>query len=138
MRVSTRRPQGRAAIEAVGAECWLGTPDRLATLRGALENVTVACWLLGTAQGEADELRELHGSRLEFFLTQVIDTTVRGVVYEAAGTVPAEVLAQGARSMRRLTALNAIPGALLDADPRRLEEWSSAAQAAIGGLLARA
>ena len=81
---------GRAAIEAVGAECWIGTPDRVASLRYALEGVTLACWLLGNACGEPDELAALHGSRLEFFLGQTIDTTVRGLIYEAAGSVDAD------------------------------------------------
>ncbi len=83
VRITTRDERGRAAIEAAGAECWVGTPDRLATLRGALENVTILCWMLATATGSAEELDALHGSRLEFFMTQAIDTTVRGFVYEA-------------------------------------------------------
>jgi hypothetical protein len=82
VRITTRSQDGRAAIEEVGAECWVGTPDRLATLRGALENVTVVCWLLRTAKGSAAELRALHSTRLEFFLGQAIDTTMRGFVYE--------------------------------------------------------
>ena len=68
MRITTRAEAGRAAIEATGAECWIGTPERLATLRAALESVTIVCWLLGTVAGEGDELSALHGSRLEFFL----------------------------------------------------------------------
>ena len=40
MRITTRTEAGRAAIEAAGAECWIGTPDRLATLRRALDGVT--------------------------------------------------------------------------------------------------
>jgi hypothetical protein len=90
VRVSTRSEERRQAIEATGAECWVGTPDRLATMRGALDGATVLCWLLGTAAGPAEQLRELHTSRLRFFLTQAIDTTVRGIVYEArAGATPA-------------------------------------------------
>ena len=34
LRITTRTEASRAAIEATGAECWIGTPDRLATLRG--------------------------------------------------------------------------------------------------------
>jgi hypothetical protein len=138
VRITTRTQAGCAAIEAVGAECWLGTPDRLATLRGALENVTVACWLLGTARGEPDQLRELHGTRLTFFLTQAIDTTVRGIVYEAAGSVPAEVLAKGARVVASATAFNAIPSALLDADSDDQDAWVAAARAAIDAVTTRA
>ncbi len=138
VRVSTRAPEGCEAIAAAGGECWVGTPSRLATLRGALENVTVACWLLGTARGPAEELRELHGSRLEFFLTQAIDTTVRGVVYEAAGSVPAALLAEGAQTVRRLTAFNAIPSAVIETDPGEPGAWLEAARAAVEGLMAAA
>ena len=37
------------------------------------------------AAGAAEELGALHRARLEFFLTQAIDTTVRGFVYDASG-----------------------------------------------------
>lgn len=87
VRITTRSESTRPAIEAIGSECWVGTPDRIATLRFALDSVTVACWLLGTASGDREQLRALHGSRLQFMLSQMIDTTVRGLVYEAAGTV---------------------------------------------------
>ena len=120
VRITTRRELSRAAIEATGAECWIGTPDRLATLRGALESVTILCWLLGSAVGTAQALRALHSTRLEFFLTQSIDTTVRGFVYEARGTTtPPDALAEGERVVGSLAARNAIPAAFLTADPRR-------------------
>jgi hypothetical protein len=138
VRITTRSEGGRAAIEAAGAECWVGTPDRVATLRYALENVTVACWLLGTARDEHERLRDLHGSRLEFFLGQVIDTTVRGLVYEAAGTVEQATLAAGAAIARSRAAFNAIPLAVLDADPGDLGAWCAQAGSAIARLLAGA
>ncbi len=51
-RCVTRTEDGRAAIEAAGGECWIGTPDVIGTLRYALENVTLLFWLLGTARGD--------------------------------------------------------------------------------------
>jgi hypothetical protein len=138
-RISTRTETGRAAIEAAGAECWIGTPDRLATLRAALDSVTVLCWLLGTATGSAEELRALHGSRLQFFLTQAIDTTVRGVVYEARGTgASAETVRDGEDLARALIERNSIPAAFLTADPHDLDPWLAQARAAIDSLLSRA
>jgi hypothetical protein len=136
VRMTTRSEAGRAAIEAAGAECWIGTPDRLATLRGALENVTVLCWLMGTAGGSEEELRALHGTRLEFFLTQAIDTTVRGFLYEAPSTSPpsAPVL-EGATRARVLLERNAIPAAFLDADPADAGAWLEQARAAVGAML---
>lgn len=142
VRATTRREAGRAAIEATGAECWIGTPDRLATLRGALANVTVACWMLACARGPDEEVAPLHCSRLEFFLSQAIDTTARGLIYDAwavpgGAGVPGgvggtdadgadarrptrEMLAEGARIFRSLTELNAIPAVVLEGEGERL------------------
>jgi hypothetical protein len=131
VRITTRTDAGRAAIEAAGAECFVGTPDRIASLRYALDGATVICWLLGCAVG-ADAL---HGARLESILTQIIDTTVRGVVYEAAGSVPAEILAGGARLVAERAAFNAVPHRLLSAQPSDPVAWTAAARAAIGELL---
>jgi hypothetical protein len=134
-RITTRAEAQRPAIVKAGAECWIGTPDRLATLRGALDSVTIACWLLGTATGASSQVRALHASRLEFFLSQVIDTTVRGFVYEARGSVRAAVLAEGERTAAALTARNAIPLALITADPHDLDTWLTDARAAVNSLL---
>jgi hypothetical protein len=150
VRITTRDEAGRAEIEASGAECWIGTPDRLATLRGALDHVTVACWMLAGARGEPEQLHALHDSRLEFFLTQTIDTTVRGFLYDATprtvgqddrDRVGADVLSAGAQIVARLTELNAIPAAVLDApaiaSARSVDEaWEASAIAAVGALLA--
>ncbi len=135
VRATTRGEAGRAAIEATGAECWIGTPDRLATLRGALENVTVACWMLACARGSDEQIAPLHCSRLEFFLSQAIDTTARGLIYDAwavpggaggvdasavdAGRPTVEMLAGGARIFRSLTELNAIPAVVLGGEGER-------------------
>jgi uncharacterized protein YbjT (DUF2867 family) len=137
VRITTRSETGRAAIEALGAECWIGTPDRLATLRGSLDGVAVVCWLLGTASGREEELLALHGTRLELFVTQTIDTTARGFLYEACGTAAnARALAEGERILLDISAKNRIPAALLREDPAATEGWVSAARKAIDGFLA--
>jgi hypothetical protein len=99
--------------------------------------VTIVCWLLGTVTGEEDEVRALHSSRLEFFLGQVIDTTVRGFVYEAAsgGAVPADVLAGGERIVQRIAERNEIPMAFLRADIADADVWQTEARAAVDVLL---
>jgi hypothetical protein len=161
LRITTRTGAGRAAIEAAGAQCWIGTPDRLATLRGALDGVAILCWLMGSASGPPEQLRALHSERLRFFLTQAIDTTVRGFLYEARapaggaaaadgassaemlaggeagaqGATGAEMLAEGERIVREMTARNAIPAAILTADPSDVEAWLAQAAGAIARLL---
>ena len=136
MRVSTRTEAGRAAIEQTGAECWVGTPDRLASMRGVTDSVAVACWLTGSVSGDEALVRELHTLRLRFFLTQLIDTTVRGFVYEARGAgTPQDVLAEGEEIAREITERNAIPAAFLRADPTDVPGWITAARAAIDSFL---
>jgi hypothetical protein len=139
VRITTRSVDSRAVIEASGAECWVGTPDRLATLRGSLENATILCWLLGTAVGSPEQLRALHTSRLEYFLTQAIDTTVRGFVYEARSAgASAELVRDGESIVRALTERNAIPTSFLRADPGDVDAWLADASASVASLLARA
>ncbi len=136
VRAVTRSDDRRADLEAAGAECWIGTPDRIGTLRYALDNVTVLLWLLGTASGPQEAVAPLHGSRLRFMLDRVTDSTVRGVVYEHAGTIAPAILAAGAEEIRHASRTNEIPFRLLDADPRGSREaWLEATLGCIGELL---
>ncbi len=136
VRVSTRTESGRAAIEATGAECWVGTPDRLASMRGVLDSVTVACWLTGSVTGDEQLVRELHTVRLQFFLTQLIDTTVRGFLYEArGGSTPQDVLAEGEEIASAITERNLIPAAFLRADPADTTAWITQARTEIDTFL---
>jgi nucleoside-diphosphate-sugar epimerase len=135
VRGTTRTEARRDAIEAAGAEVWVGDPDRIATISYALDGVTILCWLLGSARGAAGQLAALHGSRLRMLLERTIDTTVRGLVYEAAGSVDPALLAGGAETVRAACGYSEIPHALLDADPGEHDAWLAAALAAVDGLL---
>jgi uncharacterized protein YbjT (DUF2867 family) len=135
VRAVTRREAGRAAIEAAGAECWIGDADIVGTLRYALENVTILVWALGTATGTPAAVAALHGPRLEMMLGRVIDTTVRGVVYEAAGTIAPAAFATGVVELGRAGRLNEIPHAIVAADPADREGWATATRHAIDGLI---
>ena len=48
---------------------------------GALAGVTLVCWLMGDAVGAP----ALHGDRLRTLMERLVDTPVRGLVYEAGG-----------------------------------------------------
>jgi hypothetical protein len=136
VRVVTSAEERRDAIEAIGVECVIGTPDRLATMSGALEHVTIACWLLADADGDPELVRALHGSRLERFLCGAIDTTLRGFVYEAGGSaVPAEVLEEGERIVSDTAARNSIPTAALRSDPGDVGVWLAEARDAVASLI---
>lgn len=109
VRGTSRREESRTAIEATGAEFWLGDPDRIGTLTYALDGATILVWLLGSATGSREQLAALHGTRLAMLLERTVDTTVRGLVYEAEGSVPADLLAAGAATVGRACAYSEIP-----------------------------
>jgi len=134
-RGTTRDPGNRAQIEAAGAESFVGDPDLVGTIAGAFDQVSVVCILLGSAVGSAEQVTALHGSRLTMLLDRMLDTTVRGVVYESAGSVDAAVLQAGATIVRARCERSSIPYALLTADPRRHSSWLRAAVDAIEQLL---
>jgi hypothetical protein len=137
VRFVTRDPTPCDRAETRGVEFRLGDPDRLTTLRGALEHVTIACWLLADRGGDRELVRALHGSRLEQFLSCAIDSTLRGFVYEAGGdAVPADVLDEGKRIVSETAARNSIPAALLTCDPTDLDSWLAQARATVASLLA--
>jgi hypothetical protein len=135
VRGTTREERGRAAIEASGAEVWIGDPDRIATISYALDGVTILCWLMGSARGTPEQLAALHGSRLKMLLERTIDTTVRGLLYEAAGSVDGALLAQGAETVRAACAYSEIPHALLATEPGDHDAWLAAALASVEELL---
>jgi uncharacterized protein YbjT (DUF2867 family) len=135
VRGTTRSVERLAEIEAAGAEAVLADPDRVASLVDAFAHVSVVCVLLGSAEGSASQLAALHGTRLDMLLTKLVDTTVRGVVYEARGSAPAEVLAGGAERVRNFAARSLASYALLEADPAAPREWVAAAARAVQGVV---
>ena len=130
VRGTSRDPDALGAISAAGAEGVLADPDRLGTLLLAIEGVSAVCWLMGTAPPPA-----LHGERLESMLELLVDTPVRGFVYEAAGTAPAEAMERGAGLVLRAGDTFHMPVAVVDSDPAGHEEWLAAMTAAVGRVL---
>ena len=136
VRGTTRDPGRLAAIEEAGGEAVLGDPDVIGTLARAFEHVSVACVLLGSAVGTPEQLAALHGTRLDMLLTRMVDTTVRGVVYEAAGSVDAALLDAGAALVRARCEDARIPWVVLRDAPSAGDAWVVAAVAAVQGALA--
>ena len=137
VRIVTRTEHRRAQIEAAGVECWIGDPNRLGTLRGVLDGVTIACWLLGGATGPEEHLRALHNERLRAFLESAIDSTVRGLLYEAVGSsMPAGALADGEWIAQEIAQQNSIPLAILHANPADIPLWLEQASGELSMMLA--
>jgi uncharacterized protein YbjT (DUF2867 family) len=131
VRGTTRDAARRAEIEAAGAEPFVGDPNVVGTLVPALAHVGVACILLGSATGTAEQLAALHSTRLDMLLERMLDTTVRGVVYQASGSVDPALLSAGAERVRRACERSLIPYELLATDPAQGESWIADAVAAI-------
>ena len=138
VRGTSRREEGLAEIEAVGIEPALADPDRPGTVLELVGDVAIVAWLLGSAEGEAERLEAIHGSRLERILERLVDTPVRGFVYEAAGSVPAPVLEAGAAAVARAGETWRIPVASVAADPADPDAWAESAFLAASKLATRA
>jgi nucleoside-diphosphate-sugar epimerase len=126
VRGTTRSPAGHADIEAAGAEAVTADPDRLVTLMPAIEGVSVVCWLMGTAADDA-----LHNERLESMLEHIVDTPVRGLVYETGGVGRP----QGAAAAERVSRTYSMPVEIMDAVPSQHDEWTQATAAAVERVL---
>jgi hypothetical protein len=136
VRGTTRDPAARAAIEAAGAEPAVADPDRLDTLLPHLSGVSAMCWLMGAATGPDEAVAALHGPRLASMAAKLVDSPVRGLVYEGAGRVARPVLEAGARTVRRVAEASRMPVAVVEQDLRDHEAWSAAMRAAVEAVLA--
>jgi len=136
VRGTSRDPRRGAEIEAAGSEAVIADPDRVATLVGALEHVTVVCILLGSATGSAEQLDALHGARLEMLLTKLVDTTVHGVVYEAGGSVDRGLLRAGSERVSAFGTRSHASCAFIEVDPAARPAWLKAAVDAVERVLA--
>jgi nucleoside-diphosphate-sugar epimerase len=103
VRGTTRSQDRAAAIAGAGAEPYVGDPDRIGTLMGALSGVTIVCWLLGDVSDP-----DLHGGRLRMLFEKLVDTPVRGVVYERAAQ--GEAIARDAAERWRIPVEIVEPG----------------------------
>ena len=133
VRGTTRAPERLAEIEAVGVEAVVADPDRLGTVMGQLAGVTAVCWLMGSATGPT--AADLHGPRLETLLERLVDTPVRGIVYEAAGSVDAGLLASGAAAVSAAAERWRMAAEVVAADPAEHRGWLADMRAAVGRLL---
>ena len=90
---------------------------------------------MGRATGDGDRVFALHDGRLRMLWEKLVDTPVRGVVYEAAGAVGEAALARGEAVARVAHETWRIPLAYVREDPRDHEAWLTDAAAAVNRLL---
>jgi len=130
VRGTSRREAGLEEIAAAGVEPALADPDRPGTVLDLVGDVAVVHWLLGSAEGDEETLTAIHGERLEGLLERLVDTPVRGFLYEAAGPVGEERLRRGGAAVAAAGERWRIPFELLDADPADPGAWAEEALAA--------
>jgi nucleoside-diphosphate-sugar epimerase len=135
VRGTTRDPERAGMIEEAGIEAVVADPDRIATVVDHVGDVTLIAWLMGSASGEEDKVSALHGPRLERLLSELVDTPVRGFVYEAAGSVGTQALGEGAALVGAASERWRIPVALVKHDPTDWEGWAEAARTDVHALL---
>jgi nucleoside-diphosphate-sugar epimerase len=123
VRGTTRDPLNSDQILEAGLEAVVADPDRVGTVLEHVGDVTILFWLMGSAVGEPELLGALHGPRLERLLEELVDTPVRGVVYEAAGSVSVEQLEGGAALVRSASERWRIPAEVVHTDPADWEGW---------------
>jgi hypothetical protein len=138
VRGTSRREAGLAAIEAAGIEAAPADPDRVGTLLELVGDVAVIFHLLGSATGEREAVAAIHGPRLERLMEKVVDTPVRGLVYEAVGSVDAGVLEGGAEIVNTASRTWRIPVAVVEAELDDPSGWSEKMANLALGLLSPA
>ncbi|HET6831647.1 MAG TPA: hypothetical protein VFH44_09895 [Solirubrobacterales bacterium] len=135
VRGTTRRPDGVAAIEAAGIEPAIADPDRVGTILEHVADVAVVAWLLGSAAGTAAEIEAVNRLRLESLLARLVDTPVRGFVFEAAGTANPDVLEAGAALVEQAARTWMIPVRVVRSERDAGGAWTAAMAVAAGAVL---
>jgi hypothetical protein len=121
-------------LEAAGIEPAVGDPYRLATLLPHIANTSAMVWLMASATG--DDVEALHRTRLETVLARLVDSPVRGMVYEAAGALPAALLREGAAEVRKAAVTWQMPNVIVEQNPSEHDAWVAAMIAGVEEVLA--
>ena len=125
VRGTSRDPRRELDMREAGVEPYIGDPDRIATLMDALYGTTIVCWLMATADHE-----ELHAGRLRMLCEKLVDTPVRGLVYESAGPAAAGVpIVEDARTRWNM------PVEVVETPPGDCPQWTADMAAAVERLL---
>lgn len=132
VRGTSRSDAGVAAIEAVGIDAACADPLRPGSILDLVGDATVIAYLLGSASGEDGDLDVIHGERLSALLARLVDTPVRGFVYETRGSGGAARLEHGRSVVSAAAERWRIPAAFVESDPRRgIGAWLDDARAAV-------
>jgi uncharacterized protein YbjT (DUF2867 family) len=135
VRGTSRDAEGLAAIEAAGIEPARADPEQPGTVLDLVDDVAILIWLLGSATG--DTVAEIHGPRLESLLERLVETPVRGVIYEGAGTVDPKLLEGGAALIKNAESTWRIPVTVTETPRSNGPAWVEELENAVVELIAR-
>jgi uncharacterized protein YbjT (DUF2867 family) len=138
VRGTSRREEGLAAIEAAGIEPAPADPERPGTLLELVGDVAVVVLALGSAGGDPELVAAVHGPRLEALAERLVDTPVRGVVYEASGDADPALLAGGAEILLTASRTWRIPLELVEAPRADPGAWVEAMANAVARAISPA
>jgi uncharacterized protein YbjT (DUF2867 family) len=135
VRGTSRDAEGLVAIEAAGIEPARADPEQPGTILELVDDVAILILLLGSATG--DGVAEIHGPRLESLLERLVETPVRGVIYEGAGTVDPKLLAGGAALIKNAESTWRIPVTVTETPRTAGPAWVEELETAVVELIAR-
>lgn len=134
VRGTSRREAGIEPIAAAGLEPAIADPALPGTILDLVGDVALVAWLLGSAEGDDEAVADLHGPKLERLLERFVDTPVRGLLYEGAGSVEPGHLETGRRAVESAAATWRIPARVLEVDGADPEIWLDSTLEAVHGL----
>jgi len=135
VRGTSRRRDGLEPIESAGLEAAIADPDRVGTILDHVGDVAVVVWLMGSASGSEEEREAVNVLRLGSLLEKLVDTPVRGFVFEASGSAGEEVLAAGSALVERAARTWMIPVRIVTAARGDGANWVAAMSAATLAVL---
>ena len=137
VRGTSRTDDGLAAIGEAGIEPAFADPLQPHTVLELIGDVTVVLWLFASAEGPPEELSAIHGPRLERLMERLVETPVRGFVYEMKGTVDPILLEHGSEVLEAAGDTWHVGISCVFVDPGDPHDWAEIMAGAATGLVDR-
>lgn len=138
VRGTSRTEDGLAAIGEAGVEPAFADPLQPHTVLELVGDVTIVLWLFASAKGPPEELSAIHGPRLERLMERLIETPVRGFVYEMKGTVDPILLEHGSEVLEAAGDTWRVGISCVFVDPGDPHDWAEIVAGATMGLVDQA
>jgi hypothetical protein len=138
VRGTSRSKDGLAAIAEAGIEPALADPLQPHTVLDLVGDVAIVLWLFASATGSPEELSAIHGPRLERLMERLVETPVRGFVYEMKGTVDPILLEHGSEVLEAAGDTWRVGISCVFVDPGDPHDWAEIVAGAATSLVDRA